>query len=240
MFKSIVDLLNSEHLIQLMLMSSLYFLMIYFIFALLAKGVAYRVNRPISLKPLHQSQIRIEMLRSLRSIMIFGIGMILPWAMLRFGLVNIMFEVSLSTIVIELLFLIVWNDIHFYAIHRLMHTKFKKAHGIHHQSITSTPFSAYSLSGTEAALLGSVMPLVMPFYAFSIQALILLPIWSIFINTLAHSNSDLFPNVRTNSMLGFIRHHQHHHSYYQGHYSFFIYQLDHWFGTAQPLKEQRK
>ncbi|HPN01607.1 MAG TPA: sterol desaturase family protein [Methylotenera sp.] len=196
------------------------------------------MKQPISNKPLHPKQIRTEILRSMRTILLFGVGMLLPWAMLKLGIASVTAEASMLVILMECLMLVLWNDLHFYAVHRLMHHQFKKAHGIHHQSIVSTPFATYSMSVTEALLLGSVMPLVMPFHEFSIQALLFLPIWSILINSLAHSNCNLFAKADADSILGFIQHHQNHHSYYQGNYSFFFPHLDRWFGTAQTQKRQ--
>ncbi|MGB4812591.1 MAG: sterol desaturase family protein [Methylophilaceae bacterium] len=207
---------------------------------MLALGIAKVVNRPISLKPLHANQIRKEIIQSLRAILIFGVGMLLPWLMLKKGFTSIIVEANVAVIFAEGLALIIWNDIHFYGMHRLLHRRFKKAHGIHHQSIASTPFSAYSMSITEAVLLGSVMPLAMLFHHFSLQALLFLPVWSIFINTLAHSNCNLFPKASANSLLGFIKHHQDHHSYYQGNYSFFFPQLDRWLGTSRSHIESQR
>ena len=67
------------------------------------------------------------------------------------------------------------------------------------------------------------------------EALIFLPVWSIFINTLSHSNCDLLPTGKAHSILGFIRHHQSHHTHYHGNYGFFFNHLDRWFGTfRQP------
>ena len=83
--------------------------------------------------------------------------------------------------------MVLWNDLHFYAMHRLLHQKLRRAHAIHHRSVAATPFASYSMSATEALLLGSVMPLAMLAHDFSWQALLFLPVWSIAINTLSHS-----------------------------------------------------
>lgn len=237
MLKEAYSLFHASSALPLVIAASLYFLMIYLLFALLASLLAKLAKRPINNKPVQPKQIRIEVLRSLRSILLFGVGMLLPWAMFKYGIASITIEASLQVIIMECLLLILWNDLHFYVMHRFMHHQFKKAHGVHHQPIVSTPFASYSMSVTEALLLGSVMPLILPFHTFSLQALLFLPIWSILINSLAHSNCNLFAKASANSVLGFIKHHQNHHSYYQGNYSFFFPQLDCWFGTAQTQKE---
>lgn len=232
----IFNLFNAGNSPALVVASIFFFLAIYVLFALLASLLAKLVKQPISTKPLHPEQIRTEILRSIRTILLFGVGMLLPWAMLKYGVASVTIEASMSVILLECLLLVLWNDLHFYAMHRLMHHHFKKAHGVHHQSITSTPFATYSMSVTEALLLGSVMPLAMPFHTFSLQALLFLPVWSILVNSLAHSNCNLFAKADADSILGFIKHHQNHHSYYQGNYSFFFPHLDCWFGTAQKGK----
>lgn len=236
MLKETYILFHASSALPLIIVACLYFFFIYILFALLASLLAKMVKQPINNKPVQPKQVRIEVLRSFRSVLLFGVGIFLPWAMLKLGIASITIEASLQFIVLECLILILWNDLHFYAMHRFMHHQFKKAHGVHHQSIVSTPFASYSMSVTEALLLGSVMPLIMPFHTFSLQALLFLPIWSILVNSLAHTNCNLFAKASANSVLGFIKHHQNHHSFYQGNYSFFFPHLDRWLGTVQVQK----
>lgn len=236
-------LLNSNDYLTIIMVATLYFSVIYFVFTSFSYWLARAIKQPISHKPVSKHQIRTEVTQSLRSIAIFSAGILVPWGMIKTGLAGITLETSTMRIISDCIMLIIWNDLHFYIIHRVLHAKFKKAHGVHHQSVTSTSFAAYSISITEALLLGSVMPLAMLVYTFSLEALLLLPIWSIFINTLSHSNCDLFPKANPYSLLGFIKHHQHHHSHYSGNYSFFFGQLDIWLGTAQistPTSTQAK
>ena len=208
-----------------------YFLVIYFGFSCLVWIVAKIANRPIEPKPLKAAQVQTELMYSLRSIFLFGIGIFIPWAMIKLNIANIHYPASSANIALDCLILMLWNDLHFYMLHRLLHVRFKRSHALHHKSVSATPFSAYSMSVIEAALLGSVMPIAMLFYNFSLASLVFLPVWSIFINTLAHSNCDFFPQARENSLLYFIKHHQNHHSHYHGNYSFFFGQLDRWFRT---------
>lgn len=216
-------------------MATAYFLAIYIVFAGVAATIARAVQRPICLRPVARGQIQGEILRSLRSILLFGVGALVPWAMVSAGITGVERAAEPMAIVGESLALVFWNDLHFYAMHRVLHLKLKRSHGIHHRSVTATPFASYSMSATEALLLGSVMPLAMLAHDFSWQALLFLPVWSIAINTLSHSNTDLFPWAGEGSLLGFIRHHQSHHTHYHGNFGFFFGHLDRWFGTARPF-----
>lgn len=217
-----------------------YFLLIYGMFAGLAWTLAKIVNRPLETRAVDSSQMHTELLNSIRSIVLFGAGMLVPWSMIQIGLTAIDDDAGVARIIVECLALVLWNDLHFYAMHRLLHEKLKKSHLPHHRSIAATPFASYSMSATEALLLGSVMPIAMLVHSFSVEALLFLPGWSIFINTLSHSNCDLFPWANEHSLLGFIRHHQTHHSRYHGNYSFFFGHLDRWLGTSSHPQYDKK
>lgn len=233
-----IDLVHTLFLssdpLPLLWRATLYFFLIYVCAASLVSALAVLTNRRINHKPVSKAQFMREILQSMRSILLFGVGMIFPWYLIQAGWVDISTSTNLIRIGLEVLVLIVWNDIHLYAVHRFLHSKFKKWHAAHHQSVSATPFTSYSMSASEALMLGSVMPMAMLVHDFSIAALFLLPIWSIIINAFAHSNCDFFPNAKENSLLSFIRHHQSHHSNYHGNYSFFFIQIDRWLKTDQP------
>lgn len=218
---------------ELALVGAIYFLSIYFFFASLTWCIAKLINQPIETREIKPAQIQAELLDSMRTILIFGISLVIPWSMITFNIAAFPVKMSVVTIFTELLILIVWHDIHFYAIHRLLHNQLKRIHAVHHLSVTATPFTAYSMSIGEAVLLSSVMPIAMLFYDFSLFSLAFLSVWSIAISTLIHSNCKLFPSASEHSLLGIIKHHQNHHTNYHGNYSFFFIQLDNWFHTTQ-------
>ena len=233
-----VSLLQSSTPLPLIATSIAFFTAIYLLFSGTVWFMAQRTNRPIETRPLSPHQIRTEILNSLRSILLFGLGMTVAWAAYQPGWIDINSNAGLIQIALEMMFLVLWNDLYTYAIHRLLHVKLKKTHVTHHKSVTATPFTAYSMSSLEALLLGAVLPTAMLLHDFSAIALIFLPLWSILINTLSHSNCDFFPNAKEGSLLGFIRHHQAHHSRYHHNFGFFFSQLDTWLGTnrAKPSK----
>jgi lathosterol oxidase len=230
----LISLLQSPSPLPIMAASLAFFLGIYLTFAVTVWLIARRINRPIELRPLATSQIRTEVLNSLRSIVLFGVGMVFTWLAYQRGWVSLDLRAGGLEILLEMLFMIFWNDLYTYAIHRFLHVKLKKTHVTHHKSVTATPFTAYSMSSLEALLLGAVLPAAMLLHDFSPAALIFLPLWSILINTLSHSNCDFFPRAKEGSLLGFIRHHQLHHSRYHDNFGFFFSHLDTWFGTSRP------
>ena len=228
-----VSLLQSTSPLPIMLASMGFFLTIYLGFAGTVWLIAQRLNRPIERRPLSNRQIHTEIFNSFRSIVLFGLGMIFAWGAYQIGWVDVRQDAGVRLVLMEMLFLVLWNDLYTYAIHRFLHIRLKKTHVTHHKSVTATPFTAYSMSSLEALLLGAVLPTAMLLHDFSAIALIFLPVWSIMINTLSHSNCDFFPHAKEGSLLGFIKHHQAHHSHYHNNFGFFFSHLDTWLGTRR-------
>lgn len=236
--QTLITLVTSDNPLPLLLAAMAYFLVIYGIFSGSVFLLARQVNRPIENRIVSSKQFTTELNNSMRSIALFGLGMIVPWWLIHNGFASIIAKAIVMQIALECVILILWNDLHFYIVHRLLHTNFKwlnlkSAHVTHHKSIAATPFAAYSMSATEALMLGSVMPIAMLVWDFSAFALLFLPVWSIAINALAHSNCDLFPNAPQRSYLNLVKHHQSHHSHYHGNYSFFFWPLDAYLGTLR-------
>lgn len=229
----VVTLLQAPTPLPLIAASIAFFTAIYLIFAGTVWLLAQGINRPIETRPLSAHQVRTEILNSLRSIALFGFGMTFAWVACRSGWIGVDRDAGGVQIGLEMVFLILWNDFYTYVIHRLLHVKLKKTHVTHHKSVTATPFTAYSMSGLEALLLGAVLPTAMLLHDFSATALVFLPLWSILINTLSHSNCDFFPHAAEGSLLGFIKHHQAHHSRYHDNFGFFFSHLDTWLGTSR-------
>jgi lathosterol oxidase len=120
-------------------------------------------------RPLRDGQIGCEIKFSLISVMVFGVYRLLTFLAWRNGLVSVEFQPSWYKVVGDVAFLLAWNEVHFYCMHRLLHTRwlYRHMHRIHHESVVPTPFSTYSFHWLEAVLLGSVMLLPMLFFKFS-------------------------------------------------------------------------
>ena len=153
-----------------------FFFCIYFVFASVAHFIEQLINNPIYPKK-KSNQVWQEITRSLLSIALFSFGILVIWGGIEYSLFKITWE-SGYIVLYEFIVLILWNDLHFYVSHRLLHTttKLKKFHGIHHQSRPSTAFAAYSFHPAEAIILGSVLPMAMLVHDFSIRSLLLLPL----------------------------------------------------------------
>ena len=181
-------------------------------------------------------QARREVKLSALTIVIFGLGVIFPWGLLRMGWARLAEAPSLLQILIEMLALVFWNEIHFYINHRLLHTDWlRRFHSAHHRSVVTTPWTAYSFHPVEAFMLGSVLMLPMMIHDFSVEALVFVPLFSLLINSIGHANYDLNPQCNFFILQG-VRRHQLHHAHYHGNYGFMLPIMDRVFGTAIPTK----
>ena len=197
---------------------------------------ACSVGRRISDRPLAPGQIGHEMRQSLWSIFMFGGFGVLTAVGARVGWWSVVPWRSPGGVALEVGFLLLWNDVHFYAVHRLLHTKwfFGRYHREHHRAIRPTSFSTYAMHPVESFLLGTVMVVVQPFHAFSLPAIIVFPFLSITLNNIGHSNYDFAPRVGRWHPLAGARRHEAHHRLVHGNYGFLFPVLDQWLGSAVP------
>lgn len=185
---------------------------------------------------LRPGQLREELLLSALSIVIFAAQAAgLVW-LLRHGWLSIDWQRSAWHLVWELPVLYLWNDVHFFVIHRALHWKplYRSVHIWHHRSVITTPFSAYSFHPLESFLLGSVMPLALVLHAFSPWALLGLTVMSLLLNVSGHlpheQIRDGFSLLRPHS-----RYHNRHHREFHTHYAFSLVWLDRWLaGSPKP------
>jgi Delta7-sterol 5-desaturase len=208
------------------------FLLLYFGAAtvtwLLTRGLfpALGIGAIVDKRTLRDGQIGREIVRSLISVMVFGVYGLVTFLAWRNSLVQIELHPSWYKVVGDVALLLAWNEVHFYFMHRLLHTRwlYRHVHRIHHESVVPTPFSTYSFHWLEAVLLGSVMILPMLFFKFSVVALLVLPVMSIAFNSIGHCNYNVFashPSMHSASL-----EHSQHHLRVSGNYGFYLPFLD--------------
>ncbi len=195
-------------------------------------GIRYVKVEVIDRRPLRPGQVRKEVLTSMVSILMFSVLSGSTFVALRYGWLDVAGAVSVHRWFIEVVVLMLWNEIHFYGMHRLLHTKtlYSRVHAEHHRSIVVTPCACWRFHWLEALLLAAVMPLAMIFHTFSVWSLLMLPPLSLFWNTVGHSN--IKPKHRLLAWLATAsEHHATHHRLVKGNYGFSLPYLDRWLGT---------
>jgi lathosterol oxidase len=227
MLENIFLQLNSAEVFAI---SSGYFLVLYLLIcvpvdAIRKKRLASHPELILQTAPLREGQIKQELINSFISIVIFGLVGVFNHLGIKNGFLHADFYPSIAQVTLEVIALFFWNDLHFYLVHRLLHVKtlFRLIHREHHLSQVITPYSSFSMHWMEAILLGSVMPLAMLFHTFGVWSLLSLPVMSLILNSLGHSNLVLAP---------FTRRHALHHQYVNGNYGFLLPWFDQLFNTG--------
>ncbi|VFR84943.1 putative desaturase [plant metagenome] len=226
--------------VEVMAYGLLFFGGIYLVFGLatwtLTRHVlpALGIGRVLDPRALQPGQLRRELQQSGVSILIFGLGMIFPWGLLQLGWAQLA-ERTPGQVALEILALVIWNDVHFYINHRLLHTRpLRRFHLPHHRSVVTTPFSTYSFHPIEALMLGNVILLPMVVHDFSFWSLLSVPIFSLFFNCIGHANYDFFTRVSPMHWFAASRRHHLHHACYQGNYGFQFTFMDRLFRSVLP------
>lgn len=216
-----------------------YFAAIYLVAALATTAVRIGLlrrgrGRLLDPRPLPAGQVARERRQSAMSILIFGVGLLVPWKMVVAGWAEVYPANPPLRVLLELLALLLWNDIHFYAIHRALHHPrlLRAVHAAHHQSVVTTPWSTYAFHPVEALLLGSVLMVPMLLWPFTPLALALLPILSLTYNAIGHSNFRALP--RRWRWLSNAQDHHLHHACHRGNYGFLFTFMDRLLGTQLP------
>jgi len=195
--------------------------------ALTASLARAGIGRPLDIRPLKPDQLHREWRQSFHSILIFGIGMLVPWGFLQLGWAQLSPTASAGRIAVEIFALLIWNDVHFWINHRLLHTRrLVRYHGDHHRSVVTTPWSTYSFHPIEALMLGNIILLPMLVHDFYFWSLASVPVLSLILNLIGHSNYDFFPSVSDTHPLAASRRHHLHHARPAGNYGFALAFMD--------------
>lgn len=165
-------------------------------------------------------QIKMEKKYSFISIIIFGFSGVFLVGFYRMAWVDFSAN-NLINVLAGLLLLSLFNELHFYIVHRIMHIKllFNQFHYIHHQSKIPNVYSVYSFHPVEAFLLSTVPLCIAPFVNLASLSYVIFPLISILLNYAGHCNYR-FGRGDTLHFLAFGTRHHHHHAKYSKRYGF--------------------
>lgn len=181
-----------------------------------------------------------EIKNSLVSISIFGVidlGIYLAKQQGWTSLYDDISQYGLPYLLFTIVIMLFWQDTFFYWAHRLMHWKplYKFSHKVHHDSIDTSPFTAYSFHPVEAiveALPNLIVVFVLPVHFW---ALLGYQFASMVMNVIGHLGYEIIPQNWTRHWLGQWKtpstHHNMHHSKVKGNYGLYFRFWDVLMGT---------
>ena len=142
-------------------------------------------------------------------------------------------------LVASLPLLIVWQDFHFYVVHRLLHTRwlFRRIHGVHHRSRNPSPWAGFAFHPIEALLNATVLPIAMLVAPLSEYVVFLFAIHQVVRAGYGHASLEPLPRGFARHWLGgrfaTATHHHLHHETARGNYGLWFTWMDRWFGTER-------
>ena len=162
-----------------------------------------------------------------------AIDILLIYALIRMGLVNVEGELALWQCAVAFLGHFLLLEFFYYWLHRAQHTfpQLYKMHAKHHKSVIPTPSTALTFTILDRMSLAPIF--VTPVVLFS-QAFGAFPFWLLLVtlaihdllNTLGHVNREFTPKWYRDSILSRIiytpTHHTLHHTRQAGNYSLFM------------------
>ncbi|WKK59888.1 sterol desaturase family protein [Sphingobacterium sp. BN32] len=176
-----------------------------------------------------------EIRNSLISILVFSIQAILFQQLFAMGIFQVGFDQPWNCLW-EIPVLFLWNEVHFYCMHWLLHRKWmiRNVHRVHHWSVEPTAYSIYSFHWVEAFMLGTVIFFPLFVHNFQIYSLLSLPLMSLLVNLLGHCNHELSDESDPSSFSKYTFRHSMHHKYGKGNFGFMLPWIDQLFGTQLP------
>ena len=202
----------------------------------------YRVQRPF----VSREKMRKEIKWSLIASLIFGFMETLMVVCNYFGLTSLYANISdmgWGYFFGSIFLMVCIHDTYFYWTHRLLHWKplFKRIHRVHHESTSTTAFTAYSFHPVEAAVTFAVIPLIsfiMPVHWLSLAIFMaIMSGWSV----IQHNSYEFWPRwVVKNKFLNIPctpTHHNVHHKRVHKNLSLYFTFWDRLLGTMDPEYE---
>jgi sterol desaturase/sphingolipid hydroxylase (fatty acid hydroxylase superfamily) len=193
-------------------------------------------------------QVRAEVLRSLRSLAVFGlVAVAIRYAALA-GYTRLYWRVDehgwawfFGSVAVA----IVLHDAYFYWSHRLLHhpALFRRVHRTHHLSANPTPWAAYSFGIWEAFVQAGIGPVVVCLIPIHPGAFALFMAWQVGFNVFGHCGFEIFPGwfLRTpaGKFLNTPTHHALHHEAVRGNYGLYFNVWDRLLGTNHCDYQER-
>ncbi|MGJ4751772.1 sterol desaturase family protein [Leptospira kmetyi] len=204
-------------------------------------------SRKIQKRTVSNSQYKREFLYSVSSVFVYTGVTFIVFLLRKYGYFKFydrIEEHGWTYLISSTIAILVIQDFYFYWTHRLMHTRlfFKAVHKVHHESITPSPWAAYSFSPWEALIHALIMPIVAFLFPIHPLALMIFMTFQIVRNVLGHSGYEIFPSwMISNRILKFINtntNHDMHHQTFRHNYGLYTTIWDSLFGTVHPDYEK--
>ena len=190
-----------------------------------------------------KKQFKTELGWSVMSALIFSIAGVIVTLLWQKGLTSVYLNINdhslwwFPTSIIIAMFI---HETYYYWLHRFMHHPkiFKKVHKVHHDSKTTSVWTAFSFHPIEGFCEAIAIPLLIIFLPMHVYVVIfLLSVMSVSA-AINHLDIEIYPrnilgNFIGNNFIG-ATHHSHHHKLYKYNFGLYFTFWDKWIKTESP------
>jgi len=203
-------------------------------------------NKIMSRRPAKKKQVSKEIYWSIISSAIFAFfGAITFWLWSQ-GLTAIYLnplDYGYWYLPISLVIVLLIHETYYYWVHRAMHIPkvFKIVHRVHHQSISTTPWAAFSFHPWESILEALIVPAILVILPVNIYVLLFYLVFMTFSGVINHLDIEVYPASFRASRFGKLwidaTHHHYHHKEFNTNYGLYFTFWDQWMGTESQKME---
>ena len=185
----------------------------------------------LSRRAAKKGQIKKEIYWSMISSAIFAFFGALVYLLFLHGETAIYIELSRFGywyLPVSLLLVLLIHETYYYWVHRIMHfpSIYKRVHKVHHQSLSPTPWSAFSFHPWESLLEAIILPLILIFIPVNLYVLVFYLILMTLSSVINHLDIEIYPEYFQKSAFGrfFIgaTHHHFHHEEFSTNYGLYF------------------
>lgn len=194
----------------------------------------------LSQRPVKKDQIRKEIYWSIISSAIFAVfGALVYWLWLN-SLTAIYLDLlkyGFWYLPLSLIIVLLVHETYYYWLHRAMHLHkfYKIVHKVHHQSLSTTPWTAFSFHPWESILEALILPIILLIIPVNIYVLFFYLIFMTFSSVINHLDIEIYPPVFRKSTFGKLwigaTHHHFHHKEFHTNYGLYFTFWDKIMGT---------
>ncbi len=200
----------------------------------------------LSKRDFRKGQLKKEIKWSLISSVIFAVAGALVFYLYNKDLTAIYNGFSLNDIwyiPLSLILVLLIHETYYYWIHRWMHKPriYRKVHKVHHDSLTPTPWTAFSFHPWEAVLEAIILPVILLIIPMHLYAVLFYLIFMTLSSVINHLDIEIYPESFQKNKIGryFIgaTHHHYHHSEFNTNYGLYFTFWDRWMETESEKME---
>lgn len=219
------------------------FVFIFYIF----RGTQYK-SRRISVKLRKPKQTRKEIINSFWSSVIFAIGatfLIYVWKEGHTRMYDDPAAYGYIYLILSGLIVLLVHETYYYWLHRWMHHPkvYRIVHRMHHDSIATSPWTAFSFDPPETILQAIFLPIMVFLMPLHIIVVLILLIIMTVSATINHLDVEIYPKNFNKHPIGKwligATHHSLHHSEFVTNYGLYFTFWDKWMQTESKVFDKR-